>query len=161
MLTGMLAVENVLDGRKNDLWAVNTDLEYHEEIEMPEIELPPAELAAAVDGALQRTMQKLDRTALGIALGTVGGVGLFLATVWLLIAGGPNVGANLRLIAQFFPGFSVTPIGAVIGFLYAFVVGFSVGWFFALGRNALLFFSLALTRRGAERQILRRLFEHF
>jgi protoporphyrinogen oxidase len=161
MLTGMLAVENLLDGRKNDLWAVNTDLEYHEEIEMPEIELRPEELAAAVDGALRRTTQKLDRTALGVAIGTVGGLGLFLATVWLLIAGGPNVGANLRLIGQFFPGFSVTPIGAVVGFVYAFVVGFGVGWFFALARNALVFLSLALSRRGTERQILKRLFEHF
>lgn len=33
MLTGMFAVRNVLDGENNDLWSVNTDQEYHEEIQ--------------------------------------------------------------------------------------------------------------------------------
>jgi protoporphyrinogen oxidase len=32
MLTGMLAVRNLVRGEKNDLWSVNTDQEYHEEI---------------------------------------------------------------------------------------------------------------------------------
>src|SRR6185436_17836343 len=32
MLTGMLAVRNLVHGERNDLWAVNTDQEYHEEI---------------------------------------------------------------------------------------------------------------------------------
>ena len=161
MLTGMLAVENLLDGAANDLWAVNTDLEYHEEIELPELEIASAEAAAAVDGALRRSLAKLDRVAYGVAIGTVAGLGLFGATLWLLIAGGPDVGANLRLVSQFFPGYSVTPIGAGIGLVYAFVTGFVLGWTYALLRNALVFVSIAVTRRGAERRLLRRLFEHF
>jgi protoporphyrinogen oxidase len=32
MLTGILAVRNLVRGEKNDLWSVNTDQEYHEEI---------------------------------------------------------------------------------------------------------------------------------
>ncbi len=35
MLTGMLAVENALTGSAHDLWAVNTDEEYHEEMKVP------------------------------------------------------------------------------------------------------------------------------
>ena len=31
-----------------------------------------------------------------------GGVGLFLATVWLLFRGGPNVGEHLGLLANYF-----------------------------------------------------------
>ena len=161
MLTGMLAVANLLDGAANDLWAVNTDLEYHEEIELPELEIATAEAAAAVDDALRRSLAKLDRVAYGVAIGAVAGLGLFVATLWLLIAGGPNIGANLRLVSQFFPGYSVTPIGAGIGLVYAFVAGFVLGWTFALLRNTLVFVSIAVTRRGAERRILRRLFEHF
>src|SRR5918992_1652223 len=38
MLTGMLSVRNVMFGEKNDLWSVNTDQEYHEEIRPTEIE---------------------------------------------------------------------------------------------------------------------------
>jgi protoporphyrinogen oxidase len=32
MLTGILAVRNLVRGEKNDLWSVNTDQEYHEEV---------------------------------------------------------------------------------------------------------------------------------
>jgi protoporphyrinogen oxidase len=36
MLTGMLAVKNLVHGERNDLWSVNTDQEYHEEVRTPE-----------------------------------------------------------------------------------------------------------------------------
>ena len=39
MLTGMLAVENLVMGRDHDLWAVNTEQEYHEEISEAEEEV--------------------------------------------------------------------------------------------------------------------------
>ncbi|HEX7929764.1 MAG TPA: FAD-dependent oxidoreductase, partial [Sphingomicrobium sp.] len=35
MLTAMLAVKNIL-GEKHDLWAVNVEEEYHEEVSEPE-----------------------------------------------------------------------------------------------------------------------------
>jgi hypothetical protein len=38
MLTAMMAVEN-MQGRNHDLWAVNTDFEYHEEQKI-EVEAP-------------------------------------------------------------------------------------------------------------------------
>lgn len=37
MLTGILAVRNLLLGEKNDLWSVNADQEYHEETGIPAI----------------------------------------------------------------------------------------------------------------------------
>lgn len=41
MVTGMLAVRNLLLGEKNDLWAVNTDQEYHEEeVDNPVVYMP-------------------------------------------------------------------------------------------------------------------------
>lgn len=36
MITGMLAVDNLLNGEKNDLWDVNTEREYHEEVQVTE-----------------------------------------------------------------------------------------------------------------------------
>ncbi|MDB4445905.1 NAD(P)/FAD-dependent oxidoreductase [bacterium] len=36
MLTGMLAVRNLLEDERNDLWTVNADQEYHEEVRSPE-----------------------------------------------------------------------------------------------------------------------------
>ena len=32
MLTAILAVRNLMDGEQHDLWRVNTDAEYHEEV---------------------------------------------------------------------------------------------------------------------------------
>ena len=32
MVTGMLAARNIMFGERNDVWSVNTDQEYHEEI---------------------------------------------------------------------------------------------------------------------------------
>jgi protoporphyrinogen oxidase len=37
MLTAMLAVENIVLGQKHDLWSVNTERSYHEEIRIPAV----------------------------------------------------------------------------------------------------------------------------
>jgi hypothetical protein len=75
---------------------------------------------------------------LGLAVGTLSGVGVFLATVILVIKGGEVVGPNLALLGQFFFGYTVTITGAFIGLVYGFIVGFVVGWLIALLRNALV-----------------------
>ena len=90
MLTGMLAVRNVVFGERNDLWSVNTDQEYIEEVQEP-----IADLAGTVETILERVFLKLDRVAFGISLGTVTGLVLFLATLVLVVKGGDVVGPNL------------------------------------------------------------------
>ena len=47
MLTAMMTVWN-MQGAKHDVWAVNTDFEYHEEIRVPE---PPQEAPVPVEAA--------------------------------------------------------------------------------------------------------------
>ena len=42
------------------------------------------------------------------------GVGLFVATVWLLIRGGPFVGQHLSLLRNYFPGYSVSWPGSIL-----------------------------------------------
>jgi protoporphyrinogen oxidase len=60
MWTAILATLNVLDGASHDVWAVNTEAEYHEEGEMVEALLLAAETPAAVSGAPpRRPVQKL------------------------------------------------------------------------------------------------------
>jgi hypothetical protein len=48
MLTAMVAVENILGGvtDKSNLWAVNTEGDYHEEKAAPATEASPAKSAA-------------------------------------------------------------------------------------------------------------------
>lgn len=77
--------------------------------------------------ALNAAILRLNGRAWGIAFGLLLGGGLFLATNILVLKGGPNVGQHLRLLRVFFPGYSVTFAGSLIGFVYAFVVGYALG----------------------------------
>ena len=76
---------------------------------------------------IQKAIVLLNAKLLGIVLGSFMGAGLFLATNFLVLKGGPNVGAHLSLLAVFFPGYRVTFFGSIIGFCYAFVLGFISG----------------------------------
>lgn len=76
---------------------------------------------------IESALARLNARAWGIATGLLLGLGLFLATAILVIKGGPNAGQHLRLIRVFFPGYSVTWAGSLIGFVYAFVVGYALG----------------------------------
>jgi len=71
---------------------------------------------------------RLDATLAGITTGLVAGLGLFLATNWLLLKGGEPLGPHLALLAQFLPGYRVTFLGSLIGFGWASLLGFAAGW---------------------------------
>ena len=79
------------------------------------------------DNQIEKAVILLNAKLLGIVLGFLSGVGLFLATNFLVLKGGSNVGAHLGLLSNFFPGYRVTFFGSIIGFCYAFVVGYLVG----------------------------------
>ena len=76
---------------------------------------------------IQKAVVFLNAKLLGIVIGIFMGTGLFLATNFLVLKGGPNVGAHLSLLSVFFPGYRVTFFGSIIGFCYAFAVGFISG----------------------------------
>jgi len=157
MLTGMLAVRNLVLGQRNDLWSVNTDQEYHEEIRE---QVTEHDLEEVLEGALTQVFLKLDRVALGLSAGMVSGALLFLATLALVLKGGTVVGPNLGLLAQYLPGYTVSAFGSALGLVYGFVTGFVGGWAFECFRNATVFIYVALMHRRAELQVLRRLLEY-
>jgi hypothetical protein len=66
-----------------------------------------------------------------------GGVGLFLATVWLLLQGGRNVGEHLGLLGNYFPGYRVSWLGSLLGLVYGALVGGLVGYSLAWIYNRL------------------------
>ena len=78
--------------------------------------------------AIQRFTIHLNAMMTGIVVGLLCGVGLFLATILLVLKGGPHPGEHLRLLWQYFPGYSVTVAGSFVGFLYGALVGFLCGW---------------------------------
>ncbi len=79
--------------------------------------------AEVIDQALAR----LNARAWGWAFGLLLGFGLLLATLLLVIRGGPNPGRHLTLLSVFLPGYQVTWMGALIGFVYMFVIGYGLG----------------------------------
>ena len=85
---------------------------------------------------ITRTIARVRVAIVAIVTGMVGGFGLFAATVWLLIKGGPNVGQNLSLLGAYYPGYTVSWVGAFVGLAYGAltgaVLGWSVAWFYNL-----------------------------
>jgi len=85
--------------------------------------------------SLEHAVTRFNAKVLGVILGLLTGIGLFLTTNFLVLKGGAIVGPHLALLAQFFPGYRVTFLGSLIGFGYAFCVGFVIGVVFALLYN--------------------------
>ena len=79
------------------------------------------------DELLESVLLRLNGRAWGIAIGLMLGFGLFVATNLLVLRGGPDPGRHLRLLSVFLPGYSVSFVGSIIGFIYCFVIGYGVG----------------------------------
>jgi len=79
------------------------------------------------DMELTRAIQRLNERAWAIAIGLLLGGGLFVATMVLVLRGGPNPGPHLQLLSVYFPGYRVTTLGSFVGFVYAFVIGYALG----------------------------------
>jgi hypothetical protein len=78
---------------------------------------------------------RLNATVQGIVTGLVLGLAIFIATNWLILKGGDVVGPHLSLLGQFFIGYRVSFVGSLIGFGYAFLSGFTVGYLIAIFYN--------------------------
>ena len=154
MLTGMYAVRNMVLGEKNDLWSVNADMDYHEE-------LPPRRRSteALVRRALTVLLARVDPVALGVAVGTLLGSVILAMTAVLVWKGGAEVGPFLSLLDQYFPGYRVTLPGAAIGFVYGALVGFVAGFAFARIRNRAMRTYVSILKWRARRAHLRKLLD--
>jgi hypothetical protein len=80
----------------------------------------------------------LRKRALGLTLGVIWGLAVFVATWWAAIQGR---GKTLDLLSGYYPGFRVSFGGAVIGLIWGFVSGFIAGvliaWLYNLFSNML------------------------
>lgn len=97
-----------------------------------------------------KSLAKVNSVALGIAVGTLFALIIFLATNILVFKGGDVIGPNLALLSQYFIGYKVTFVGSLIGLFYGFVSGFILGWLAGFLRNsvvALYLLSLKLKNR--------------
>jgi hypothetical protein len=100
----------------------------------------------SADRPLLVAVARVDPVALGAAVGVVGGLAVFMATLALVLRGGEPIGPNLELLAQYFIGYTVTPLGSVVGLLYGAAAGFGVGWLTAALRNSIVSVYLRVVR---------------
>ena len=81
---------------------------------------------------VSQALVRIKAKALAVVCAVIGGLGLFVMTVWLVIKDGPQAGQHLQLLSNYFIGYSVTWPGAFVGLLYGAMTGGVVGW--AIGR---------------------------
>ena len=153
MLTALLSAENIL-GANHDLWAINVEQEYHEEMI-----LEPTE-EAALDKLLPGVFSRMDQLGLATATGSVCGLLIFFATIWLASQGGV-ASIYLRLLNHYFFGYTVTVKGAFIGMAYGFLWGFLSGWLFAYLRNFFMAYYIYRIKRRAEWLTFKDFLDHF
>lgn len=84
---------------------------------------------------VQAAIARLRASVMAVVFGLTGGVGLFVATAWLLLRGGLMVGKTLSLLGNFFPGYRVSWGGAFVGFFYGALVGGLIGFSLAFLYN--------------------------
>ncbi len=79
---------------------------------------------------LLRATARLNSKVLGLVLGILFALLVFVATNWLLLKGGPVdkhgnqiIGPHLQLLGQFFIGYKVSFVGSLIGAAWGFVLG--------------------------------------
>jgi hypothetical protein len=102
---------------------------------------------------IRTAFAKFDVRALTLANGILFALLVFVATAALLVqepAADQPVGSHLLLLAHYFPGYSVSWLGSVIGAAYGFVTGAFIGAFMAASWNVAHFIYLmfAVARRG-------------
>lgn len=78
---------------------------------------------------LETALRRMNARVLGLTLGAIGALALFAATLLIVVrdADKPDMGQHLWLLCQYFPGYTVSWVGAFVGGFWAFVVGFVAG----------------------------------
>jgi hypothetical protein len=91
-----------------------------------------------LDREVHRAVARIKTAILALVFGLICGVGVFAMTAILLIEDGPNTGAHLQLLGQYFLGYTVTWPGAFIGLAWGFVAGALMGWLIGLIYNRIV-----------------------
>ena len=142
MVTSLRAVRN-LRGAGLDIWDVNVEDDYHEEVN-PDATLAPQSDQAEFDskgdrlvprrvdaqlpeGLIQSVFARYDAHALGVAVAVLFGLGLFVATSTLLLAGDDPMGPTLSLLGIVLFGFEVSWPGMLVGIGEASLLGYAFG----------------------------------
>jgi hypothetical protein len=88
------------------------------------------------DADFPRAVLRLDGASLGLAIGLIGGLGLVTTTNMLVARGTAAQSVHARLLSEVLPGYTVSPLGSLIGAIELFVVLYVCCRAFAVIYNA-------------------------
>ncbi len=154
MLTAIYASKNI-NGANHNLWKVNEELEYQEEI------AEEADEEVVSNEIIIKVFKRMDKLGFAMAIGIVSALSVFLATLFLFIKGSAVVDPDLQLLGEYFIGYTISLKGAFIGMGYSFFWGFLFGWLFAYLRNLFLAFFIYCVKRKVEMINFRDFVDHF
>jgi hypothetical protein len=103
----------------------------------------------SVQMALVNTFAPMHKRALGMAVGLVAGVGIFVLTAFHIVVASPAE-ANVELLSHYFYGYRLDWLGGLIGAWWGGVAGFVAGWFFAFVRNFVVLTWLLVIKTKAD-----------
>ncbi|MEO8159164.1 MAG: hypothetical protein ABI648_15310 [Betaproteobacteria bacterium] len=72
--------------------------------------------------ALEFAVVKIHGHFLGLALGGLAALGLLVTTNWLVIRGTADASVHAALLKNYFPGYSVSALGSILGAVDIFIV---------------------------------------
>ena len=100
----------------------------------------------------------MHKRAFGMAVGLTMGALLFVGTVVAVLR--PGYPEFLPLLSQYFYGYSVSWVGAIVGFAWAWFAFFVAGWFTAFLRNLLIAINIWIGYARAELHETRDFLDH-
>jgi len=135
MLTALYAVRS-LAGARRDVWTVNEEASFHEEIRGEadtgvRDRLTPLPVDGGLDGLLREAFAKYDEVALGGAFGITAAAVLAVTTTLLLWGPGEEAVPMLSLLGHYLFGYEVSWLGLLVGVVEASLGGFALGWIVA------------------------------
>ena len=118
---------------------------------------PPEELNE-LPPDLVLAFSPLHKRAFGMAVGLTMGTLVMLVTVVAVLR--PGYPVFVPLLSEYFYGYSVSWIGALIGFFWAGFAFFVAGWFAAFVRNLVIAVNIWIGYARAEMQQTRDFLDH-
>jgi hypothetical protein len=83
------------------------------------------------DHPVEIRLKRINSIPLAMSCGLLAGLGIFIATNWLVLKRGDVVGPHLALLSEYLVGYRVSFLGSLIGFIEVFAFGFLVAYFVA------------------------------
>ena len=89
---------------------------------------PTEQLTTEEQRRVAIALVRLNEHGWGVAFALLAGLGLFAATLMLVLRGGQTVGPHLGLLGIYLPGYEVTMMGAGLGLVYGLLLGYAAGF---------------------------------